>query len=94
MDSPKRQSPKLDANGGPGTYDAQVNFGSELGPNTIGLKRVSKTPKSIGPGQYSPEKATSFIKRNQPITSFSKTKGRTISYIDPNGGPGTYQSPK
>lgn len=93
MDSPQREEPKLDATGGPGTYDAQKNFGSKLGQNTIGVKRQTKTPKGLGPGQYSPEKATSFIKPNQPFTSFSKTQGRPMSAIDPNGGPGTYQSP-
>ena len=42
-DSPARSSPKLDANGGPGAYELNhLNFGSNLGPKTIGSKQYTK----------------------------------------------------
>lgn len=89
-----RPESKLDANGGPGTYDSPSKFGEISGTKIIGVRREPKTPKGLGPGQYSPEKAISLIKPSQPISNFSNKKGRPSAKIDPALGPGTYKSPE
>ena len=50
MGSASRPESKLDANGGPGTYDSPSKFGAISGPKTIGVRREPKTPKGLGPG--------------------------------------------
>jgi len=37
-------------------------FGSDLGPMTIGVKNEDKVLRSVGPGEYSPERANSITK--------------------------------
>ena len=56
---------------------------------TIGVKRENRITRTVGPGEYSPEKA-------QPLTQSASRKteffhnGRKSIEIDPHNGPGTY----
>lgn len=73
-------------------YNVSSQFGNELGPNTIGVKRETKASVSPGPGHYSPEKVTAIVKPREVTTDFSKTVGRPKSSLNPNNGPGTYKT--
>jgi hypothetical protein len=53
----KRSNPSSDPNLGPGTYNITDNLGDNLNNITIGHRRPAKTQTTIGPGEYSPEKA-------------------------------------
>ena len=40
---------------GPGTHEEHRNFGYDSKDMTIGLKKEQKIPRTVGPGEYSPE---------------------------------------
>ena len=62
--SPSRGSMirKDDANIGPGQYDDGKSFGKETKTFTIGEKRYERVVETMGPGQYSPERADAMTK--------------------------------
>jgi len=75
---------------GPGTYSYEVKFGGDLKKVTIGERRPQKQPKTPGPADYSP--TLLITKSKSAAYLFGNILGRTESLVDPNGGPGQYNT--
>ena len=75
---------------GPGTYSNGVKFGEDLKKVTIGERRPQKQPKTPGPADYSPTR--SITQSKSAAYLFGNRLGRTESPVDPNGGPGQYNT--
>jgi hypothetical protein len=74
---------------GPGTHEEHRNFGSDTKKMTIPIKREHKIPKTVGPGEYSPEEADPHVFEHHRVTAFSN--GRKEVVHDPANGPGTHE---
>lgn len=57
---------------------------------TIGERRFSQIQKSVGPGEYSPEKSELFTKPKTRVVNFDHPVGRQNYVSSPDLGPGTY----
>lgn len=55
-------------------------------------RESKKIEKTLGPGDYSPEKATSHVKQTSPSVNFTKKEGRKFAKIETSGGPGSYRT--
>lgn len=66
---------------GPGTYDDPRTIGKNLNRGHMGARLDQKIKESLGPGQYSPEKADSHTKPKIKGFNFGKS-GRDDSLKD------------
>ena len=69
---------QTDQNNGPGTYGVQNEFGSSLGPITIGEKRENKTLTTPGPCDYNANRGDVLIKPRGPSADFKSSPERPI----------------
>lgn len=77
---------KTDPNNGPGSYNVEVPAGSNA--YTIGERREQKTQDTLGPGQYSPEKADGQVRPSS--ASYMIQSKRELQQRDDLPGPGQY----
>ena len=77
---------------GPGHYnDKNKDFGYKLPNMKIGEKKYEPILKTLGPGEYSPEKADPLVKSKIKSVLISKSKSRQNSRTpSPRLGPGHY----
>jgi hypothetical protein len=78
-----------DPSNGPGTHEEHRNFGYDTKDMTIAGKREHKIPRTVGPGEYSPEKADDYVFEHHRVTDFHH-HGRKEVVHDPANGPGTH----
>lgn len=78
---------------GPGQYDDGKRFNSNVKSFRIGEKRPEKVKKSMGPGEYSPERADAMTKSKTPNITMGGSPSRPKSFArggDINVAPGQY----
>ena len=87
---------KDDAIIGPGQYNDGRTFGSETKPFINGEKRVVRIVKTMGPGEYSPERGDALTEQKIPniIMGLSPSRGSFTKIDDANIGPGQYDDSK
>ena len=80
--SPSRGSfiKKDDANVGPGQYDDGNEFGRNVKTFTIGEKRYERVVETMGPGQYSPERADALTKTKIKTVNLASSPARPVSF--------------
>ena len=80
--SPSRGSfiRKDDANVGPGQYDDGNEFGRNVKTFTIGEKRYERVVETMGPGQYSPERADALTKTKIKTVNIASSPARPVSF--------------
>ena len=64
------------ANIGPGQYDDGKSFGKETKTFTIGEKRYERVVETMGPGQYSPERADAMTKTKVTTVNMASSPAR------------------
>ena len=93
--SPSRGSfiKKDDTNIGPGQYDDGKEFGKDMKTFTIGEKRYERMVETMGPGQYSPERADALTKTKITSVNITSSPARPASFAkkgDVDVAPGQY----
>ena len=85
--SPARASfaKKEDYNNGPGQYDDGKDFGRDTKSFRIGEKRQERVVESMGPGQYSPERAEVLTKTKTVTIDMGRSAARPASFAKQGG---------
>ena len=87
---------KGNENTAPGQYDDGRTFGYDTKTFTIGEKRETKTVETIGPGNYSPDRADGITRVRTTNITMGTSPGRAelVSKTSTTVGPGHYEDSK